>query len=591
MEYTDNPRKLYGKVEVIFSDTDIARDVETEESSDSAISHPKEVATGDLVPTTRACTMEGNSVMDGSFQMMDDSCCIGWWGGVLSNADGSFTNNQYIELTFLERPVTTWVLVGDSKLGQYPVDFTVTFKSHGAVVKTLTYTNNTQMQVRINETVEAVTGIRLTISKWSKGNAVVKILRFYDTLSETYEGDNLLSFEVGEELANKEGSYSINSDTATVQIFNRDRKFDRGYLKSLLVLDRKIKPYIGIERNGEIIYKSLGTYYSDEWTTSQDSQWVKCQAVDKLYRLQKKTYVGMNVTRNTNLYAIVEDIMQKAGYASAKYSISESLKAVSIPMGFMPKESVWDALQEVANAGLCKVYVDRDDRIVIRSESDAVTDSRLEVNKSNMFSYSSSISQVEFANRVSVQYCDVSISEETEDAAETEVTLAAGESIDLSIDYDSEIADAVISVDNTNLRLLNFQSGIDACTVTVRNDAASAQSGTITVTGKKISVTNKKLMVQDEQSILESGTIDYNHPSTNLIQSYAYAMQLAGFLLNKMSAGEGVIDTTWRGNPELELGMKYVAKDRFDDESILICEYNKFTFDGGLRQETRGRKI
>ena len=58
-----------------------------------------------------------------------------------------------------------------------------------------------------------------------------------------------------------------------------------------------------------------------------------------------------------------------------------------------------------------------------------------------------------------------------------------------------------------------------------------------------------------------------------------------------MHAGEGVITTQWRGNPALELGSKYESADRFDDTSELICEHNKFTYDGGLKQETRGRKI
>ena len=66
---------------------------------------------------------------------------------------------------------------------------------------------------------------------------------------------------------------------------------------------------------------------------------------------------------------------------------------------------------------------------------------------------------------------------------------------------------------------------------------------------------------------------------------------IANFLLEKMHAGEGVITTTWRGNPELNLGEKYVSVDRFGDSQDLVCEYNKFTFDGGLKQETRGRTI
>ena len=43
MEYTDNPRKILGRVDVIYSDTEISKDIQTTESGNSAISHPDEV--------------------------------------------------------------------------------------------------------------------------------------------------------------------------------------------------------------------------------------------------------------------------------------------------------------------------------------------------------------------------------------------------------------------------------------------------------------------------------------------------------------------------------------------------------------------
>ena len=51
MEYTDNPRKILGRVDVIYSDTEISKDIQTTESGNSAISHPDEVFGAYLVPT------------------------------------------------------------------------------------------------------------------------------------------------------------------------------------------------------------------------------------------------------------------------------------------------------------------------------------------------------------------------------------------------------------------------------------------------------------------------------------------------------------------------------------------------------------
>ena len=121
--------------------------------------------------------------------------------------------------------------------------------------------------------------------------------------------------------------------------------------------------------------------------------------------------------------------------------------------------------------------------------------------------------------------------------------------------------------------------------------SSSIQTATLSVTGNAIEISTKTLTVQDDDSVRNSGVIEYTHPASELVQSHEHAEYICRTLLARMHAGEGVITTQWRGNPGLELGCKYEQADRFDDKSNLICEYNKFTYDGGLKQETRGRKL
>lgn len=589
MKYTDNPRKIYGRVDVIYSDTEISKDIRTDESGNSAISHPDEVFGAYLVPTVKGCTMDGNSTMDGSFQMMDDSVVLGWWSGTLSGKDGVFATAPWIEISFVKRPIISWVVLGDEKRQEYPVDFTLQYKRDGNIVYTDIVTANRQTQVRLTPQLEDITSIRLTISKWSKANACAKILKFYDRMMERYEGDAIEMFEVSEEMGAADGNYNIVSDTMTVNIFNKDRKFDKGYLRSLMILDRKLMPSIGIETNGVIKYQPLGTFYSEEWKIDQDSQWVKCSAVDRLMRLQKKTYVGFPLTENASLYDITTDILLSIGETADTISISEDLKSVTIPMAFLPKSTAWDALQEIANAGLCKIYVDREDKIYVRSERDAKTKSAIQIDKSNMFAYSSSVSLTEFANRISVEYCDVTLSDDTVDAVSVELNIEPNASLELTLDYNTEVAFSAIESDNLNVLLTDFQGGVNACSVVAKNATTEKQKAVLTVTGKAIEITTKTLTVQDDESVRNNGITEYSHPSSDLVQSHEQAQYIANLLLEKMHAGEGVVTTTWRGNPELNLGDRYMSKDRFGDGQELVCEYNKFTFDGGLKQETRGR--
>lgn len=590
MKYSDNPRKIYGKVEIVYADEELSRDVKVAVSANSEISHPAEVYKPPYKPTVKACTMDGNSTMDGTFQMMSDNLTVGWWSGKLGDSTGVFANKPYIELSFGMRPIIYWRIIGDEKLNQYPVDFTLQYKRNGAIVKTDTITGNTEVEILVNPKIADITSVRMTISKWSTPNACAKILRFFERVYETYEGKDLLSFEVGEELCSSEGNYNINSDSMTVSIYNEDRKFDKGYLRTLMLLDRKLYPFIGIENGGEIEYKPLGVFYSDEWDIPQDSQWVKCTATDRLMRLQIKTYVGFPLVENVSLYEIAEDILTRMDMNPTEYQITERLKDFVVGMALLPKTTGWDALQEIANAGLCKVFVDRENRIVIKCEDDAPVNSRIEINPGNMFSYKSNISLTDFSNSVSVDYCEVSVKDDVIDVAETEIRLEPNETKLMTIDYTSEVAYPSAISSSTAVRIISFDSGVNSCTCELRNTTGTAQTATITVSGNAIDINTRTVTVRDEESIFLYGIVEYSHPTSELVQSHEQAEYMATILLNKMKAGAGSITTEWRGDPALEVGLAYDSIDRFGDKENLICEYNKFNYDGGLKQETRGRK-
>lgn len=589
MEYSDNPRRVYGKVEIVYSDKEISSNMGITVSGNSEISHPREVFEGYLSPTVKACTMDGNSDMSGAFQMIDDTCKCGWWSGSLCGVDGAFEQKPYIELSFVLRPIISWLIKGDDKLNQYPVDFTIDYLSNGDIVHSEEIVGNKEVTIKLEPKVNDITSIRMTISKWSTPNACVKIMQFYDKLYEEYTGNALQMFEVNEEMCSTDGNYNINSDTMTVTLHNTDRKFDKGYLRSLMILGRKVHPYIGIEKNGAVEYTRLGTFYSESWQVEQDSQWVKCTAVDRLMRLQSQSYIGFPLTEQVSIFDLAQDVLLKSGHTPSEFEISEDLKDIVIAMAYLPKTTVWDALQEIANAALCKIFVDREDRIHVRSENAETVQVGIEVNPGNMFSYKSNITLTEFANSIKVEYTDVVIAEDIIDVASMEVTLAANESRTVTLDYSSDIAYAVVLSSNVNVRAVMEQGGVNSCLLTLTNRTGTKQTTILTVEGNAIELNSHTVLVEDEDSVNSYGTVEYSHTASELVQSESQARYIGGIILAKMRAGEGVITTEWRGNPALEIGAGYSSTDRFGDKKELICEYNKFSYDGGLKQQTRGR--
>ena len=86
MGYSANPRKIYGKVEIIYFDNDMASIDDVVVSSEALISHPSEVHGASIQPSIKACVL-GDATLDETYQMMDDESIIGWWGGVFSDVD------------------------------------------------------------------------------------------------------------------------------------------------------------------------------------------------------------------------------------------------------------------------------------------------------------------------------------------------------------------------------------------------------------------------------------------------------------------------------------------------------------------------
>lgn len=133
------------------------------------------------------------------------------------------------------------------------------------------------------------------------------------------------------------------------------------------------------------------------------------------------------------------------------------------------------------------------------------------------------------------------------------------------------------------------QGGVNSCLLTLTNRTGTSQTTTLTVEGNAIELNSHTVVVEDEDSVNSYGTVEYSHTASELVQSESQARYIGGVILAKMRAGEGVITTEWRGNPALEIGASYSSTDRFGDKKELICEYNKFSYDGGLKQQTRGR--
>ena len=603
MGYDSQVRRLYGKVKIIYQDADASYEIGVNTSGDSKISSPNQVYEGNLLPTAKACTMDGHSTMNGEYQMIDDTCIVGWWSDELSDENGEYQSGNYpfLELNFIKRPVSTWTLLGDRKLEQFLVDFDLElYDENNDLLLTHSVRDNEEMKLQVifERLFENVARIKLIVRKINTPNAVVKLIQFFDVLEENYTGGELKDFEVLEALATDgEGiSYGITSNTLNVTIYNKDRKFDLGHLKDYLLLDRTVIPYIGIENEqGEIEYQQLGVYYSDEWSVPQEGQWVKLKCLDRLMKFQKMTYIGYPFSENVSLKAIAEDILKSAGLSQNKYEIDEKLGEMIVPYAFLGKKSVWDALQDVCNAGLCRVYLTRDNVVKISVENLEVENNGMEIKPNRIFSYEMQTRKTDFSNHIEVNYSDInaSLTESTRQIVYSNmITIDPNSKRRMIVDYSQNVTNAYLTyLPIENINLLSFKSSINCGEFELENTSDQTIVVTVEISGLAIAVNTQTVIIEDEKSVGNYGVMSYKPASSELVQTYSRAVEIGNYFMQILNQGAGTLRIVWRGDPDLKLENKFTCVNRFGVAKEYINQYNRFTFDGGLKQETKAREV
>ena len=597
IEYLDGVRRVYGKVKIIYADKDVSKELKVESGGESEISHKSQVVLGYNEPSIKACTMDGNATVGGKFQMRDVGQICGFWSDSQSDNNGMFLKPYpYLDVSFIARPIIEWLVIGDTKLNQHPVDFDIIcFNAKNMEISRQNNMQNNSTLINIKFVVVPidVTKIRIEIYKWNKPNCKAKILSFYTMLQEEYLGADIRQFEVLQELTEQTDNvtYGISSDTATISIYNRDRKFDRGYLKELVLLDRKVIPYIGIDKNNSIEYTQLGEFYSDEWQVPQDDNFAKVVCVDKLMRLQDVIYHGFALKENSSLYEIIDDVLINSGYKVAQYVIHESTKEMLVENAYLTKGSSWDTLQEITSSRLLKAYIDKQGILQISAGNSAKKYAN-KITSKHIIKYNKSDKMTEFANKINVAYSTILIDDTIIKVYEGGIFIEPlGETVSM-LDYNGLITN--VSVDYTpvdGLELVTHNAYVNCGEITFKNTTDKIIFLMLTVKGNAIKMNTQTINVCDNDSIERFGVKSYNHTSSYLVQNYDTAMEIGNNLLERLSMRSGRIDIEFRGDPSLLLEQEFECSNRFGDTNNIECEYNRYVFDGGLTQQTKGRII
>jgi hypothetical protein len=256
-------RRIYAKVQIDYTDPFLDQSIQVQANENANISYPSQTADNIQEPVGKIFSLDGSCVLDGSYILAPteedkDTAQMGWWGSQLSQTGGTFVQ-PYPSLTVLHfaRPIHSLRVVGDSKRGEWPVEFCIDLYGSD---DTLLYTENVvgNIEVAWSKTLPSpvldVTKQALTIMKWSHTGRQAKIIEFFTSVQETYEGDDIFLIHLLEEREVSQGSLPVGNISANeidIRLNNETRKFDAGNKQSslyqLLKPNRRIKVYLGTE--------------------------------------------------------------------------------------------------------------------------------------------------------------------------------------------------------------------------------------------------------------------------------------------------------------------------------------------------------
>jgi hypothetical protein len=577
-------RKLYAKVRITYTDPYFSAGVTTAADAVGDYTYTEQTVDNVTTEDFKWFSLHRN-VLDGTFHPLpgDKSRSVGWWGTQLSDfATHAFVPTYpKLTLTHAARTVESILVVGDDKLNEYPVDFTVKLYDAADVLQhTQTVTGNAYYyyDLPLSPTHTGIAKQELEITKWNRGDSVCKISQFFTMLEETYlsEDGELVTVHVTEQ-RQFEGTTipqgNLASSEITVRLNNIDGTFDPGNtgsrLYGLLKNNRAIEAWLGVDLvpSGVRRWYPLGVFYSRDWNAPDAEIYAEASGQDMLSRLQATTYSTSQVYTGESLQDLAIRVMTDAGLTSADWLIDAGYDAITIPYAWFDQMTHREALRRIAAAALGQCYCDRDGKVVL-DIYDAPTLNAYAYTTGNVFEFDRPLAWTQMANYVEARATPRELSAEQDIVLDTEVITIPALSTKTKTHFFtvSPCQDIVapVIVGGADVTVSAYTAYSWGISITYANAGGAPETVTsVTVRGKTLEEVNKRVCVaQDADSIGQNGKQTLPEViSSEFWQSETRAQEVADALLLSYKNPRRDLVMRARGNIAQLLGDRVTCMD------------------------------
>lgn len=601
-------RRVLAKVIIDYTDPFLDQTIEVEANEVANVSYPSQTADSLNEPFAKIASLDGSWILDGTYALAPDldeagMYQMGWWGSQLAGTGGAFTA-PYPTLTVshVVRPIHTLKVVGDSKRNEWPVDFKIRLYGVGGVLLyTETVTGNDQVvwEITLAAPILDVVKQELEIVKWSHAGKQAKIVEFFTSIQETYLSGDLVSFNLLEERISPSAILPVGNVAAnevSLALINRDKKFDldndTSPLRNLLVMNRKVRLWMGMDIEGTVEWVPLGVFWTlADWDAPNDSFKATVTARDKLELLGQSTYYSGEVSVNVSLGALAEDVLQDAGLTSDEYYIDPALYTIVVPYAWFRPVSHREALRLIAVAGLSVVYVDREGIVRIVAFNAPSENPPMEITAKDYYRIRSPSKAADIVNELIVVTEPLQLASAASEVyrSTTPISIPHGATAQVTVYYDQPpVMGATVSLDSppTGVSITDTVLYSWGAKVTIENSGASDQSVVLVINGKPLTVTNREqVLVRDEDSIAQHSVLRYEFPSNSLVQTLNHAQWIAETMLLYTKNPRRDSEVHWKGNPALLLDDEFIIGSR----TYQVIQ-NEINWAGALSEITIGRR-
>lgn len=606
------------KARVTINFTDLFRDqtASGSTSDDNRVSQVEQVSDGKANSTYKWFSCDGSSILDGSYHPCPtdaeaNSNEIGWWSQSISDGSGNFSSDAIVTATFASRSVTSYLVAGDIKREEYPVDFDIKFFAGAALQLTEVITGNTDVFYQDTITqINNITSMVVEISKWSHPNRVAKIVEASTAVTRSYDAMDISNLTVTEqrEISNNNSipTGNIAASDLSLSLMNADREFDANNSGSsifgLVKPNNKVTVEIGVLTPAGFEYVPVFTGWTRGWDVPDNSITANVQALDILDFLTQTKITTSTVITNNTFSDWFEVVLNDAGLDNTFYDIDTVLDGTDyiVPFGWFSDISHREALQILATACSAAVYQDRDGIIQIQSAvwfdshdlSSVQTFTRADyMDKSNQPIYENIANNIIVTTSPLVKTTPVTIYDTT--AGEPE-TVAASTTETFTIFYTDEpvsdqvatIVPAVPGVSISSQTHFAWGSSID-----VLNTNGSPTDFLFHVVGATYAVQGKQTITRsDSTSITNNGQSDFRFEDNAFLQKKVLAENIADALLASFKDPERDLTANFSpgGNPALEMSDRITLTDKYQSKEYNLIS-STITYDGGMSQQINGR--